>query len=258
MKSVTIKVIFIIVVIFIFGILVGIFINSIIIEDEEDNDISDFENVLIFNEPYSINIKPSDFVYEINNTYLPYKPGTKFIYEGETDEGFEHIEVLVTNETRMIMGIKCVIVRDTVTLDGEIIEDPFDWFAQDKFGNVWYLGEDSKELEDGEVVSTEGSWESGKDGALPGIIMFAQPNVGITYRQEYYKGEAEDMATIVSLNEEMEINNKKYENLLKVKEFTPLEPDVVEYKYYAPGIGVIFESSEDGSEKIVLKEIITI
>src|SRR5215217_1970345 len=117
------------------------------------------------------------------------KPGTTFLYEG----GTEHDEMRVTHQTRKVMGVECMVVDDRAWEDGKLIEKTYDWFAQDKEGSVWYFGENTKEYEEGKVVSTKGSWEAGVDGAKPGIIMQADPKVGQAYRQEYYKGEAEDM-----------------------------------------------------------------
>lgn len=209
-------------------------------------------------EPYAPVIDPANFVDVIDNAYWPLVPGTTFIYEGETDEGLEHIEVYVTRETRVVMGVACTVVRDTVALDGELVEETFDWYAQDKDGNVWYFGEDSKEYEDGEVVSSAGSWEAGVDGALPGIVMYAQPAVGQVYRQEYYPGEAEDMAEVINLTESETVPYGSYDNLLMTREWTPLEPDVAEHKYYAPGVGLILEVVvEGGSGRIELIEIRT-
>ena len=134
---------------------------------------------------YQPEIDPADFVDVINNPYFPITPGAKYIYEGETEDGLERIEVEILAETRDVMGVTTTVIRDTVYLDGELIEDTFDWYAQDKEGNVWYFGEDSKEYENGAVVNTKGSWEAGVDGAQPGLIMPANPQVGQTYRQEY-------------------------------------------------------------------------
>ena len=202
-------------------------------------------------EPYDPVISPADFVAQIDNQYLPFTPGTTFIYEGETEDGKERIEVNVTHETKEILGVTCIVVRDRVWVDGELVEDTFDWFVQDKAGNVWYFGEDSKEYEGGKVVSAEGSWEAGVDGAKPGIIMKANPQVGDAYRQEYYEDEAEDMAEVLSLNESVSIPYGSFENCLKTMEWTPLEPDVVEHKYYAPGVGVILEVAVEGEEERV-------
>jgi hypothetical protein len=118
-------------------------------------------------------------------------------------------------------------------------EDTLDWYAQDKAGNLWYLGEDTKEYEDGKVSSTKGSWEAGVDGALAGVLLPADPQVGMTYRQEYYKGEAEDRAQVESVDESAEIAYGSFDGILKTKETTPLEPDLVEHKYYAKGVGVV-------------------
>jgi hypothetical protein len=209
-------------------------------------------------EPYNPIINPADFVAQIDNQYLPFTPGTTFIYEGETEDGKERIEVEVTHETKEILGVTCIVVRDRVWVDSELVEDTFDWFAQDKDGNVWYFGEDSKEYEGGKVVSTEGSWEAGLDGAKPGIIMKANPQVGDAYRQEYYEDEAEDMAEVLSLNESISVTYGSFENCLKTQEWTPLEPDIVENKYYAPGVGVILEVAVEGeSERVELIDIRT-
>ena len=209
-------------------------------------------------EPYEPVINPADFVAQIDNQYLPLTPGTTMIYEGESEDGSERIEVEVTQDTKEILGVTCTIVRDRVWVDGELEEDTFDWFAQDKDGNVWYFGEDSKEYEDGVVTSTEGSWESGVDGAKPGILMKANPQVGDAYRQEYYEDEAEDLAEVLSLNESASVAYGDFENCLKTQEWTPLEPDVVEEKYYAPGFGVVLEVAvKGGSERIELVEVKT-
>ncbi len=207
---------------------------------------------------YTPEIDADDFVTQIDNEYLPLKPGTILIYEGKTDEGTERIEVEVTNKTKEVQGIDCVVVSDKVYLDGDLIEDTLDWFAQDKDGNVWYFGEDSKEIEEGKVVSTEGSWEAGVDGAQPGIVMKANPKVGDEYRQEYYKGVAEDMGEVLSLDESESVPYGSYDNLLMTKDWTPLEPEVEENKYYAKDIGVILEVMvKGGSERVELIEIKT-
>jgi len=194
--------------------------------------------------PYAPNIDPADFSNStvVDNEYFPLTPGTTMTYEGKG----ERIVVEVTYETREVMGITCVVVRDRVWEGEELIEDTFDWYAQDNDGNVWYMGEDSKELEKGEVVSTEGSWEGGVDGAFPGIIMLAKPLDGLWYRTEYYEGEAEDLAQILSLNETVTVPYGTFTNCLKVLDFNALEPGVEEHKYYAPGIGVVKEVEVKG------------
>jgi hypothetical protein len=219
-------------------------------EDEPVIDVGD--------EPYNPVINPADFVAQIDNQYLPMTPGTTFVYDGESEDGKERIQVEVTHETKEILGVTCIVVRDRVWIDDELAEDTFDWFAQDKDGNVWYFGENSKEYEGGKVVSTGGSWEAGVDGAKPGIIMKGNPQVGDAYRQEYYEDEAEDMAEVLSLNESVSVPYGSFENCLKTQEWTPLEPDVVENKYYAPGVGVVREVAVEGeSERVELVEVKT-
>ncbi|HVO69918.1 MAG TPA: hypothetical protein VMT24_07730 [Aggregatilineaceae bacterium] len=199
-------------------------------------------------QPYNPVIDPADFVKGVNNPYFPLTPGTTYIYEGESDGTAEHTEVSVTHETREILGIECVVVRDTVWEDGNLIEDTVDWYAQDKDGNVWYMGEDTKEYEDGKVVSTAGSWEAGIDEAKPGIVMWGNPRIGEDYRQEYYAGEAEDMAEVVSLIVSPSGTGGNPTGLLVTKEWTPLEPRFAERKYYVTGIGLVLEIVIEGGE----------
>ena len=160
----------------VFAIIIGIAFTFIVGCDSDTSD-----------ETYNPVIAPANFVEKVDNSYFPLTPGTTFIYQGESEDGPERVEVNVTNETKVILGVTCIVVRDRVWIDNELVEDTFDWHAQDKDGNVWYFGEDSKEMKDSVVVSTEGSWEAGVDGAKPGIIMKATPKVGDSYRQELYK-----------------------------------------------------------------------
>ena len=149
-------------------------------------------------------------------------------------------------------------MQDTVSLDGELIEDTFDWFAQDKEGNVWYLGEDTKEYENGEVISTEGSWEAGVDGAEAGIVMLADPQVGDTYRQEWYPGHAEDAAEVVSLNEEVTVPYGTFTNCLQTREFSTIDPELNEYKYYCTAVGAVtLEVVIDSGERVELIDVNT-
>jgi hypothetical protein len=136
--------------------------------------------------------------------------------------------------------VKCVVVNDKAWKNGKLIEQTYDWHAQDKEGNVWYFGEDTKEYKNGKVTSTKGSWEAGVDGAKPGIIMEAHPKVGQSYRQEYYEGEAEDMAKVQSLNESLTVPYGSFDHVLVTKEWTPLEPSYHEHKYYARGVGQVY------------------
>lgn len=205
---------------------------------------------------YSPNIDPADFTTKIDNEYFPLKPGTTFVYKGKTQDATEGDVVAVTSDTRNIMGVECVVVKDTVTEDGEMTEQTYDWYAQDKEGNVWYFGEDSKEYENGKVKSTGGSWEAGKDGAKPGIIMPAEPKVGHTYRQEYYKGEAEDMAKALKLDGSATVPYGSFDHVLVTDEWTPLEPNIAEHKYYASGVGNVLEVATKGpQERLELVEV---
>jgi hypothetical protein len=202
-----------------------------------------------------IELDPADFSNEIDNPYWPMAPGSRWVYRELDEEGNEQrVEVTVTNETKTIMGIEARVVHDVVTQDGEVVEDTYDWYAQDADGNVWYLGEDTKEYENGKVVTTAGSWEAGVDGAQPGVVVPAAPEAGMTYRQEYYAGEAEDAAQVLSLDERAEVPAGSYDRVLLTKEFTPLEPDVLEYKLYAPNVGPVLAlgiSGGGGREELV-------
>jgi len=205
--------------------------------------------------PYNPKIIPEDFVATIDNPFMPLVPGTRMVYEGLTDAGRERIDYFVTNETREVMGVTCVVVRDTVRLNGELIEDTYDWHAQDKNGNVWYFGEDSKEYKNGKVVSTTGSWEAGVDGAQPGIVMPASPTPGPPFRQEYYAGEAEDMAKVDRLGMSVTVPYGSFTGVLRTLEWTPLEPVFYEYKYYAPGVGMVLEALRGSRERVELLSI---
>jgi hypothetical protein len=187
--------------------------------------------------PYDPVIDPSNFVTRIDNPYFPLTPGTTFIYEGQTAEGFEHDEFAVTHNTRVIQGVTCVEVHDTVTLDGEMTEDTLDWFAQDRDGNVWYFGENTHELEDGLITTIDGTFMAGVNGDKPGIIMKAHPAIGDFYRQEFSLANAEDFAETLSLTESVTVPAGTFHNCLKSQETTPLETDLLEYKFYAPGVG---------------------
>jgi hypothetical protein len=203
-------------------------------------------------ENYSPNIDPSNFVKDIDNPCFPLEPSTTWVYEGQTPEGTGRVEDTVLQETKRVMGVECVVLRDRVWLNGELIEDTVAWHAQDEEGNVWYFGEYTKEYENGEVVSTEGSFEAGRKGALPGIIMPADPKVGDSYHQEYHKGEAEDMAKVTSLdgatlNDAVSTPYDSFsEAVLVTKNWNPLEPNILEHKYYAPGVGLIGETKVTG------------
>lgn len=209
--------------------------------------------------PYNPVIDPANFLSPAQiaanpNPYFPLIPGMiKVITSGD-----ETITVTVTEDTVDILGVPCVVVRDTVIEDDNLVEDTFDWYAQDSEGNVWYFGELSKNYEEGELVDLDGSWKSGVDGAQPGIIMHAYPQVGTIYRQEYFLGEAEDMAEIVSVTENSEsVPAADCSGVCVVsREFLPIEPDVEEYKYYAPGVGFILAIDPESGDREELVELI--
>lgn len=193
-----------------------------------------------------------NFVPAVNNPYYSLTPGTTFTYQAETDEGTEKNIVIVTSETKVIQGVTTVVVWDRVWLDEELIEETYDWFAQDKEGNVWYFGEDSREMEDGKVTSTEGSWEAGVDGAEAGIVMKANPKVGDSYRQEYYKGHAEDMGEVISLNETVTVPFGTFTECLQTRDWSNLDPEVNEYKYYCTDVGNVVLEVENEDERVEL------
>lgn len=190
---------------------------------------------------YDPDIHPEDFLSPEEtaanpNPWFPLVPGTTRIYEG----GDETITVRVTENTREILGVTTMEVSDIVTVDGEPVEDTLDWFAQDLYGNVWYFGEVAKNFEDGILSNLEGSWTAGVDGAKPGIVMESAPQVGDVYRQEFLLGEAEDMAEVLdTYGVELTPAADCSADCVVTHEFTPLEPDANEQKYYAPGIGNI-------------------
>lgn len=197
-----------------------------------------------------------DFTTRIDNPYLPMRPGSRWIYrETETDGTVQRVVVRVTRRTkRVAAGITARVVRDTVTERGRLVEDTFDWFAQDRAGNVWYLGEDTTEYEDGRPVSKEGSWEAGVDGATAGIVMLARPRPGRSYRQEHSPGEAEDRARVLSVDEQAEVPAGHFKRVISTKDWTPLQPRVLEYKFYAKGIGLVMAldiSGGSGREELI-------
>ena len=148
---------------------------------------------------YSPTIDPANFVATIDNRYFPLIPGTAFHYKGVAENGTtpQTDDMVVTDRTRMILGVPCTVVRDTVSSRGKPIEHTFDWYAQDQRGNVWYMGEDTRELQHGAFVKADDSWEAGVAGAQPGIIMPGDPQAGDAYRQEYYPGYAMDQARVL-------------------------------------------------------------
>jgi hypothetical protein len=186
-------------------------------------------------------IVPGDFVGTVDNPYFPLKPGAHYIYRAQTDEGEEIVDDTVTSDTKEILGVQAIVVHDIVTLDGSKIEETFDWYAQDKDGNVWYFGEDSRQFDGGVQTGTEGSWEAGQDGAKAGIIMLACPRVGNTYYQEFLKDVAEDVGRVASLSKPVTVPYGSFPSCLKTLDTSVLDPGADEYKYYAKGVGLVLE-----------------
>ena len=198
-----------------------------------------------------VQLDPADFSVSIDNPYWPMSPGTKWVYsETDTKGTNQRVVVEVTDETKMIAnGIEARVVRDTVTENGAPVEITDDWYAQDKAGNIWYLGEHVTNYKNGKVVGHGGSFEAGVDGAQPGIAMLADPDPGLSYRQEYYKGEAEDKAAVITVGEERVQVPFGYFNkdVLMTRDLVPTEPKVQELKFYAPGVGPLLSVHTDGA-----------
>jgi hypothetical protein len=199
--------------------------------------------------PYSFPFPvPSEFVARIDHPLLPFRPGARWVYEEVSSDERNRIVVMVTNRSKIIEGVRAVVVHDRVTTEaGELVEDTYDWYAQDRDGNVWYLGEDTKAYE-GKKVSTEGSWQHGVDGAKAGIAMPGEPWVGLSYYQELYRGHAEDAGQVLDLAASATVPLGSFIGLLKTADTTALEPDLIEHKYYAPGIGMVYEQTVRGGD----------
>ena len=197
----------------------------------------------------SIPFVAANFVGGAQNPYFPLVPGTILAYRQETPDGVETDTVEVTHDTRTIVGVTTFVVRDRLYLEGVLVEDTFDWYAPDKDGNVWYFGEDTREIATG---STAGSWEAGQAGAQAGIIMLAHPMVGDTYQQENSPGVVADMARVKGLNETAVVPYGTLTGCVKTQEWTPLEPGSRAFKFYAPGIGTVMEDENKAGGPVVL------
>lgn len=190
---------------------------------------------------------PSSWSSGVTNTYFPLAPGTKYEFAAQTDEGQETNTVEVLADTKVVHGVTATVVWDRVFLNGSLVEATFDWYAQDGDGNVWYVGEDSKEYKNGQVVSSEGSWEWGVKGALPGVIMWANPaaRLGDAYRQEFLRGHAEDWGKVVALNQSVTVPYGSFAGCIKTEDWSGLET-AREHKFYCPQVGTVLEVEPDG------------
>jgi hypothetical protein len=183
-----------------------------------------------------VKLDPAEFTAQIDNPYWPMPVGARWVYrEGAT----QRVEVTVLSGTEQILGIDSRVVHDVVSENGKVVEDTYDWYAQDRKGNIWYMREDTKEYGKNGSVDTAGSWRGGVNGAHPGVIVPAEPKVGASYRQEYLEGEAEDNARNMSVDEQVGVPQGHYDNVFMTRETTPLEPKLLEYKFYARGVGPI-------------------
>ena len=198
---------------------------------------------------YSPVVDPANFVSRIDNRYFPLVPGTAFHYRGYSGDTAQTDDMVVTHATKKILGVTCTVVRDTVAEAGKPVERTFDWYAQDKDGNVWYLGENSLEMKNGRFVRASDSWQAGVDGAKPGIIIEGDPKPGDVYRQEYYPpGGALDQALVLRGHPTVVVPSGSYERSLPTVEWSPVEPQL-EKKWYAAGVGEIQEQVVRGGHE---------
>jgi hypothetical protein len=204
--------------------------------------------------PYQPVIDPVNFTGVVDNPWFPLKPGSTYVYTGTKDGEPVRDVFVVSHETKVVDGVPCVVVLDKLYLSGKLAENTSDYYTQDRQGNVWYFGEATEELDDtGKITSTEGSWLAGQDGALPGVYMQANPAIGRAFRQEYSPGQAEDQFRAVSLSSSIQVPYGSFANALLTEEWTVLEPDVLDHKYYVKGIGQVAELSvKGGTEKAEL------
>jgi hypothetical protein len=194
--------------------------------------------------------RPSQFVRQVDNPWFPLKPGTTYVYRGVKDGQPSRDVVVVTHATRTILGVRATAVRDLLYLSGRLEERTADWYAQDRAGNVWYLGEATAELDKrGRVTSREGSWVAGVNGARAGVYMPAAPAVGVAGRQEYLKGHAEDHFRVVALHVHVATPKLTSTKALLTEEWTPLEPGVLDHKFFVRGVGTVLEQTVKGGDE---------
>jgi hypothetical protein len=200
---------------------------------------------------------PNNFVANVNNPYYPLPVGRTLVYSGIKDGQTQRDTVRITNQTKVILGVTATVVSDVADHNGAILEKTSDWYAQDKQGNVWYLGEDTVHYLANGKGDTSGSWEAGVNGAVPGIIMEANPQIPDAYRQELFAGQAEDTAWIVDRGGTVSVPYGKVKNVLTTLEATRLEPGAYDQKVYGPGLGIILEQSLSGPNEYAKLESVT-
>ena len=186
-------------------------------------------------------LDPAEFTTSIDNPYWPMAPGSRWVYNEVEDGVKQRVVVTVTDRTKVIDGVETRVVHDVVSTHGVAVEKTFDWYAQDSAGNIWYFGEDTTEYEHGKPASNAGSFEAGVDGAQPGVALPAEPAVGMAYREEYKQGEAEDRASVISTDAQVEVPFGHFDDAVLTSNTNPLEPKVQEFKLYAKGVGPVME-----------------
>jgi hypothetical protein len=207
-------------------------------------------------EEYRPEIDPNDYVSGVNNPYFILRPGYTYFYEGTLDNEVRRVEVYVTNDVKKILGITAMQVRERVYVKAKLKEETMYYYSQDMDGNVWYFGKDRKEYQNGRISGDKGSWETGVNGARPGIIMLGDTSPSDPYRQVYVAGEIEGMGQVIKTGEAASTPSGTYPDVIIVKEWTQLAPGAVTWKYYARDVGMIFEvRKEGGSGEIDLMEI---
>ena len=204
----------------------------------------------------AVDLDPADFTVDITNPWWPMAVGDRWVYEESDGKGgVAKVEVTVLDRTKTVAaGVEARVVHDIAREDGEVVEDTLDYYAQHSDGNVWYLGEQTAEYENGQVTTTEGSWEAGVEGGQAGVVIPADPQVGSGYRQEYLADHAEDEGFVLSTDEQVQVPTGIYKGTLMTRDTTPLEPKLVELKFYARGVGPVMEvpiSGESGRTVLV-------
>jgi hypothetical protein len=206
---------------------------------------------------YNPKIEPAKFTSHITNHWFPLKPGTTMILKGSKDGTPQTHNTRITRRTRTIMGVPCAVVKDVVTDPNGVAEIAYDWYAQDDKGNVWYFGESTADYAKGVVTTTKGSWEAGVDNAKPGIVMPAHPKPGPAFYQEYRPGIAEDQGKVLAINRTVRVKSGTYRTVVVIRDTNPLDPTLVQHKWYAPGVGVV-KSIRTGSSHTETSQLVAV
>ena len=206
---------------------------------------------------YNPIINAADFSPVIRNKYCTLNLGMKAGYEQVTSKGLTLKQIDVAGDTKNVMGITTLVVRQREWLNGRLLEDARGWVAQDKQGNVWYFGEAVNHYKDGKPVHHDSSWEAGVDGAKPGILMFNEPKIGASYRREYHAGKAEDRGAVIAVGMSLTVpQGPFFQNCVHIREWSPLKRGEIEHKYYCAGIAtmVLKQESSDWQQLVTFKK----